>query len=191
MAAEKPNNEETQQTPPPKRRKQTTLLTPESVQDGANQEDIAVSTFDLELFVKHNNWVGNVKAYNWKPRTSAFFDLVNAQGTVITVLLFGKVTTARVGTYGDFNEIYHQSLIQPGIRNLVWKLGPPPGFADAFYKQYESLQKIENALDSELQPNQRSAKTASDIELKRKIAKKVDSTTPIVPHDEDKDFWKK
>jgi hypothetical protein len=139
----------------------------------------------------HPNWIGNVVNYSWKPRTSAFHDLINSQGKLITVMLFGKVVGSRVGIYGDFNELYHQSLLSPGIRNLTWKISAPSGYVDAFYTQFLSLQKIESALDQELEPSQRSAKSANEIELKRKIAKKVDTTQPVVPVDKTFDFWKK
>jgi hypothetical protein len=109
----------------------------------------------------------------------------------MTVWLFGKISEARVGVYGDFNEIYHRSLLEPGIRNLIWKLGPPNGFSDQFHKQSEALEKIENLLDAHMEPSQRAAKFTAQIELKRKIAKKIDSTTAIIPPDEEKDFWKK
>jgi hypothetical protein len=70
-------------------------------------------------------------------------------------------------------------------------LGPPPAYADSFFNQFHGLQKIENLLDKDLEPSQKAAKAASDIELKRKIAKKVDSTNPIIPIDSERDFWKK
>jgi hypothetical protein len=157
-----------------------------------NQTEQSIGVFKIDGLEKHPNWVGNVTDYAWKPRTSAFLDLMNSQGKLLTVVLFGKVLSARVGIYGDYNEIYHQSLLSPGIRNLVWKLGPPAGYADQFFTQFSAIQKIENALDKDMESSQRSAKAASDLELKRKLLKKVDNGSPVTPVDTDgRDFWKK
>jgi hypothetical protein len=189
---EKRQAEDLLSTPTPKRgaRRQTAHPTPQSIIETEETTDSV--PFDLGNLLTHNNWVGIVRNYAWRPKTSNAYELCNSLGKPLTVLIFGKVTNSRAGRYGDFTEVYHQSLISPGIRNLVWKLGPPEGYADDFYKQFNSIHEIEDNLDATLDFPQRAGKSASDIELKRKIAKKLDSTTAIIPDDDgEQDYWKK
>jgi hypothetical protein len=193
MPNDKRTSKETMVTTPPPKRNTKPSAVPTPGDESTEQEPIMtpLPVFEISKLENHPNWIGKVEGYIWKSRTSAFHDLVNSQGKVLTVLFFGRITGSRVGLYGDFNDIYHQSLLSPGIRNLTWKIGPPNGYADAFLRQYTSLRLIEDPLDKDMEPSQRAARTANDIEMKRKIAKKVDSTTPMAPVDTIYDFWKK
>jgi hypothetical protein len=190
MSNEKRTNEEAAPTTPLSKRTRRQMPFPTPPQSSSDNQ-IIQSIFNMQNLLDHSNWVGKVEGYAWKTKTSTALELLAPQGKPLTILLFGKVSDARLGRYGDYNTFYHDSIITPGIRNLVWKLSPPAGFPDEFFKQYEKLQSLEQALDDMLEKSQRAAKNASEIELKRKIARKKDSPVGIIPEDSEHDFWKK
>ena len=138
--------------------------------------------------VQHPSFILRIPTYRWAVLKGATQQVVNqATSKPVMVLIPGQIDSARCSIYGDYSPLYHSSLVSPTVRSMIIRLNCLPSMTSEWSEITKKLNEIENSVtpNFHLQATyaNRSVKSPSVIELRRKLAVRVSSTDFTIPSD--------